>query len=452
MGIRLCLCALLLAGAALFAGRANAAYAQLTPPAGWSLSGTQGMLNMQAANASVMNNRAVLNVTTSVGGRMVTMPASMRFASNAGQVAMTALRLNPAVAIGSTAALAFMMAYGLWYADDQWRTMGTQSIAGHCTTSNNPFGTGAGSYCAPSQAGAVALAVDQYNANRLAVFNACPRVGTWVCTLEEARVDPTDTTSPINVQRRTRSSDYTGYNGPFGAWGFWQQTTTTATTYEEEVERPAVDGDFVHPGDPLPDDLPEVVPVPLPVEVPVLNPSDDPMPLPQPLRVPLGEPVPVPGSDPAQWEQPVADIVPANRTSDPWRVDVQPKTIIHDNPDGLEDPETPSEGDPVGTPKEDQKQLCEAYPDIAACQKLGEAPASETIPVIDTPASIDERVTFGPETAACPADRVMNTTLAGTLHFSWSGACMFADGIRPIVVGMAYLAAVLSLFGLGRRE
>ena len=96
--------------------------------------------------------------------------------------------------------------------------------------------------------------------------------------------------------------------------------------------------------------------------------------------------------------------------------------------------------------------MCEDNPDASACQPLGEPPEAGVIPTQDVPLSMDSPVSFGPSTAACPAPRVINTQLAGTLEFSYEGACMFADGIRPIVVGLAYLAAIMSFFGIGSRE
>jgi hypothetical protein len=108
-----------------------------------------------------------------------------------------------------------------------------------------------------------------------------------------------------------------------------------------------------------------------------------------------------------------------------------------------------------GATPDDKTELvnqCKLNPKSIGCAEFGEVPAAEAIPTVALPSSMDERITFGAETAACPADRPIPTTLAGTLYFSWEGPCMFADGIRPVVVGMAYLTAVLSFFGFARRD
>jgi hypothetical protein len=235
----------------------------------------------------------------------------------------------------------------------------------------------------------------------------------------------------------------------------WRQVTRLSVIEVPGVIRPATEEDWEEvEAKPFPNAVPNEVVIPVPVEYPpVLNPQPDGDP--GTLRVPLGEPYAVPGTDPLEYRQPAVDIVPSPTLDDPLRVDLQPKNLSPESPeDGLDDPELVGDGDEVGDPDVDlpPSKLCEDYPDISACANLGDAPADAPIPTVVKQADLSETVSFGPDTAACPADRVMSTNLAGDLHFSWAGACTFADGIRPVVIGLAYLGAVGSFFGFGRRD
>ena len=114
--------------------------------------------------------------------------------------------------------------------------------------------------------------------------------------------------------------------------------------------------------------------------------------------------------------------------------------------------ETESEEGTTPGDKTDAVNQCKLSPNSIGCAEFGEVPAVSPVPTVALPASMDERITFGADTAACPSPRSIHTTLAGTIEWSWEGSCMFADGIRPVVVGLAYLSAVLGFFGFARRD
>ena len=144
-------------------------------------------------------------------------------------------------------------------------------------------------------------------------------------------------------------------------------------------------------------------------------------------------------SDPAQWRQPVVDIIPSPTPAEPWRVDLQPKDVVLDDPaDGLTEPEPLGSGDPAGTPSEQQQQLCEVYPDIVACMQPGE-PEDVELDAEERDVSFTPASGFGAGNASCPADKQMVTSLAGTLSLSWGPACQFATGLRPVVIALAAL-------------
>lgn len=449
-------------------GGAWAGYAQVRPPAGWtstgSGSGLQGWLNVPAANAAVMNGRAVANVTTTVAGRAVVMPASMRLAANAADVALKGLRLNPATMVAGVA-VSFAAEYGLSYALEhgwlksvEWTRVMPCYRASYLSAVSECQGTAAAAVSALAELASTQLDIDTSSVKtdyRFVVGSApgelAVNAGAYGSMQQFSRDSAWSSGCGKWVYATGVGCAVPAWSDEFGPTlvNVWVARYPDAEGTEFR-QRPAVEEDFFAPiGDPVPDELPQVLPVPLPVELPVINPSPAPVPLPQRWRVPVGEPIPVPDTDPAEYRQPVVDIVPAPTPAEPWRVDLRPLDITGTDPDGLQEPGTPDTGSGAGTPREEQQQLCDVYPDAAACKPLGEAEPAQGLQTIELEADMSERAAFGPDTAACPAPRVMHTALAGDLEFSFDGMCQFADGIRPVVVGLAYVGAVLAFFGFG---
>lgn len=415
----------------------RAAVANAVPPVGWSQVGTQGWLNVPAANASVMNGRAVANVTVNVGGRAVTMPASMRLAANAGQVAMNAVRLNPGVLAASVAA-SFMLTYGLEYAQGQgWLAWDEQTVPGYLY--KNPFQ-------ALYTQDRIAVADHWFTA--LAGQQGVIHDNNAVCGA--GGLQHYQCTGTYHHQCAGAPSGTYGCQSPWGTRNLEVQSGMVTESYQ----RPAVDADFfVPPGDPVPDELPGVVPAPLPVELPIINPDTSPVPLPLPMRVPEGAPVPVPGADPAEWRQPIIDIVPWNIPAEPWRVDLRPGSLLWPTPLGLDEPESVGGGSPAaGAGEGEQRTDCDKYPLASGCVPLGSVPLEEEIPNSDRPLSITPVSGFGPSSAACPPPRTITLSNGFSLSLPFGLLCQYADGIRPIVVALAWLSAALTFVGFGRKE
>ncbi|ABX34740.1 hypothetical protein Daci_2100 [Delftia acidovorans SPH-1] len=100
--------ALVILAACAFSGACIAGYAQLAPPVGWSptsVGGSAGTFNLgNAANgSSLVGNTVRTTASLNVGGRAISVPASMRFAQNAPK--FLAGRVGSALAIGGGAAL-----------------------------------------------------------------------------------------------------------------------------------------------------------------------------------------------------------------------------------------------------------------------------------------------------------------------------------------------------------
>lgn len=343
---------------------AHAAYSNLAPAPGWGGSAASGWTfdaKVAANSGNWVTSQNLTKTIANVGGRAVTVPASMRFAANAGQFAMNAIRLNPTM-LAASVALAFVSAYGLSYDDiaNKWTVQDERDVSGFMYYVTYSGKTGSGTTLDAAKADLVA----QYNAQ----FPQVSGTGYW----QERKTDVASVTScgtpssafTCNLSI-TRTITYPQQqNGCANCSTTTFPTNTanagrTVATVKEVYWRDAQDPDFEVPeGTPVPEALPEVV-GPLPVELPVINPDPSPNGLPSPVRVPTGDPAPVPGTDPQVWEKPYLDIVPSPTLAEPWRVDVRPGSLMETNPNPIPDaevigpaPETPGDDD-TATPPQD---------------------------------------------------------------------------------------------------
>lgn len=117
-------------------------------------------------------------------------------------------------------------------------------------------------------------------------------------------------------------------------------------------------------------------------------------------------------------------------------------TTTHNYPDGSTTTETtePSPTEEGGPP--DQPGLCELYPDIAACAELNEADE----PDIDRE-NLD--ISFEPDegwggNGWCPETRYVQN---GQIPIPFDLVCMYMEGIRPVVVSVAWLIAGFIVLG-----
>lgn len=89
--------------------------------------------------------------------------------------------------------------------------------------------------------------------------------------------------------------------------------------------------------------------------------------------------------------------------------------------------------------------LCEAYPDIIACAKFGEAEPAPALP--ESTVSLDfDPVTMTGEDGSCPAP-IELPMFGGTYALSWQPICDFATGVRPVILVLGWIAAGGIVFG-----
>jgi hypothetical protein len=323
-----------------------AGYAQMAPPAGFTQAGaafTYG--GSAAANAPFVGGSAAAQVTTNVGGRVVTMSAPMRLAANAASFAVAAIRLNPTtLAVGAVA---------VWLATEGI-TLASGAFQKNDTTPIVEFNCGTG---VPGYPGCTAAELFSWAVARGA------QLGWGSCT--GARLQYTSgtpgTLGAVAGVRYVCSGT--------GAGEVWADNGTqwAVSSVGTVGTRPAVDADFapLAAASTLADDVANALRpfVPLPVVAPWVAPN----PLPAPVRVPIAEPVPLPGTDPQRYRQPVETVKPAPLPDMPFRYDQQPGWLEGESPVGLTEPTPVGESDPVPTPGAPVELETCGLPDTPEC-------------------------------------------------------------------------------------
>ncbi len=168
--------------------------------------------------------------------------------------------------------------------------------------------------------------------------------------------------------------------------------------------------------------------VPMPVAEPKLEPT----------RSPMGEPY---KNAQGQTRQDVMDCSHAPVPTAPLAMECTTKSVdptttpIDKNPDAPD----PSASAPVGPKPIEEKpsDLCALYPDIVACTKFGTLPQAEPIKKTITPVNFVSESLGLP--AACPAPLAL--PYGASLDFE--GPCRAASLLRPLVVALGALSAML---------
>lgn len=130
-------------------------------------------------------------------------------------------------------------------------------------------------------------------------------------------------------------------------------------------------------------------------------------------------------------------------------IDTQTKTVTDEagNTTTTTETHTATGGDPV-PPKDDKPpavDVCIDHPDASGCAPLGDVGDAPDLPTQDVP------VTFGYSsvTAACPAPETF-TVFGRTYSLDWAPACTYATALRPVVIALALLSALLFVVKVGR--
>lgn len=114
-------------------------------------------------------------------------------------------------------------------------------------------------------------------------------------------------------------------------------------------------------------------------------------------------------------------------------------------PDGTQETTTET-NDGVEEPPEEPPDLCEQHPDASVCQELGD-PDAEELQTEERSVSWSQE---GGAAGSCPADKPVALPFGQSASLSWQPVCDFASGVRPFVIGLAWLSAGLFLFLVAR--
>ena len=449
---------------------ANAAYATLTPPPGWSagggaiVSGSGGSYAATTANAWIANaakSSAMLNV----GGRQLAVPVSMKLAPTAGRVAAFALFASPqlraAVGIASWLGVAGIV----WDAvDSQWRLSGSGSGSSDVSTGfeyKHPLSSVWEKSFSSACLASVPFELQGYPAG-YKITGATPFTGPNVDSYCNGNLVGPDgnTVGPTqwNMNKQASNCPAGWYVTPAGC--VQNKPLGQPLTQEEMADLLNPDNTPGWPSPTVPGEFPPGTP--FPIDLPVVNPSPGANPVPVPYFVPTGQPVPNPQYNPnapagpgnQPWKQPGTTVTPQPVPGNPWRVDIAPTDREQAGPNPLPDTEQNPNKDPdTDKPKpEEQIGLCELYPDILACEKLKPGTV-EVTPLSKNTVSLtlDKQTGFGPDNGTCPADKTF-MIMGKPMAFKWTLLCDFASQIRPLIVGFAYLSAALVFFGFTRKD
>lgn len=431
----------LIAAFALSAGSAFAGYAQATPPAGWSPGGGAGgsFTGTKAANAATFLSGSVsTNASLNVGGRAVSMPATMRFAANAPRVAAAAIMLHPGIRYAASiagwlglAGLLYDPLSGLWTVPDSdsnypisdgyyWRVLrsyGSQTISVTSLTASD-----ACSQVGPQFASLVGEAF----------------VSARVISISTCRIDTNRSYWHADIQRLGPSTCPSGwYVTPAGC----VQTAPAKTVTQEE----AIEEIIKHP---MPAEVPKHIPVPLPVEQPNI----------QPVFIPTGDPVKNPNFNPSEAPspsnppqvQPGVEVKPAPTPGSPWQVETTPvnRPVADPNAPPVRDPQPLPDtgGGPSGNePKDpDKTDFCEKYPTVIACQELKHEDDDTKLP--EKAIDLDFNPIPGFQgVKSCPAFPNIGNALGGR-QISWQPFCDQLAAISNILLAVAWLYAAWILY------
>lgn len=431
----------------LSAACAHAGYAWPADPKGFVRSGSWGAGPGYAAGANDSTFGRVIHqqngLKVQVGGRAVTMPVAYRLAQNAPRYAAKALFLHPGVrtAIGLAAWLG--VAEIFWdAATSTWKQLKTDTVPldYHYLVDYVPD---PGPSSTPEGACSNFAAV--WGAQGLAIISS--EVSDGRCLVRyKNQANMNDSVSRV-ISRIDKPCPVGSESTPAGCIRR-SERVLSPEQFEEELFKRS-----------MPQTVPQELPpnTPLPVEPnPKINPEPGQDPQHRPMFVPTGDPVPNPNYDPnaapgpnnQPWIQPGVRLNPSPTVNDPWRIDVKP--IDRPKPDNtpMPGPETEPSPDPKPGDKpkpEESPGLCDLYPDILACEKL-DTPNGQDIPESEKSISITPDSGWGPDGGTCPAPRVIMTQ-GRSIPIPFDLFCTYMQGMRPIIIAMAWLSAAFILIG-----
>jgi hypothetical protein len=101
-------------------------------------------------------------------------------------------------------------------------------------------------------------------------------------------------------------------------------------------------------------------------------------------------------------------------------------------------------------PQATTKSQCDLFPNSLACLDAG-SPENVDLQMNTKNVSISPDSGWGPSSATCPADLTYTMHGGPVIRFSYGPVCTAAGYLRPIIIGLGWLTAVLTFLGISRR-
>lgn len=377
-------------GALILSQRTNAAMSISPTVSGYGggmLSSPSGGHTMTPANDGYIKPTVV-----NVGAKQITVPATMRMAANAGNMAKQGMRLTPLGVIGTLAA-GWLLQEGMEYLNGEWNKSYTGPGAGYTSAY-----AGASPPCSGTPSYVVSCVENAYSA--------------------------------ITGQKAWRQISPT-------QWQYYRVSndagiTVMTVSNPGSSYQPATQDDWDALPDPLPAVAPELPYAPyMPGGVPVEAPEYEFI----PFQVPVGDPYTKPDGS---TSQPMASVSP---NGDAITIDTYdlPLTDAQGNPIASPTPQDTPEPQP-----DTSKNQCEQFPNSLGCSELGTvddlAVGTETRSI----AAISPVSVGG--VGACPAP-LTASFMGQTVSFSYDMPCQFATSLKPLILAIAWLSAGLIFIG-----
>nr|WP_315238088.1 IgG-binding virulence factor TspB family protein [uncultured Albidiferax sp.] len=411
---------------------ANAAYANLAAPPGWTQGASaQPTFNAaqyrasQAANAAISSaswssaKTVAITSSVSVGGKAVSMPLSLRLAAGAGSVAARAMFSNPwtaAAMIAAPYAIEWAQSSGLFFSTDLQAWQLRENLDGTIYD--------CGGHTATSPMAACTAYADAWN---VTYHNGPQQSSFWM------KVSSCGQTACTAEMRQGSTSGYIegysslGFTVGVGGGTNTERNVASADEFEELIK-----------AKPMPWQVPNEVAAPYPVETPVINP--DAYQAPSVFKLPTGDPVAVPNTNPQQYKYPQTSIKPSATTAEPLRVDITTGEVLTTDPNATTTPNPQAAASATSTPTE--SDLCEKYPEILACAKPDLDTPEVEIPRSEKTITYEEEQLFGE--GSCPADLTHTLSNGQSLKvWDWQYACEKALPLRFLIISLATFGAFL---------
>lgn len=370
-----------------------------------------------------MNSAATaVEMRAAVGWGTVGFPATMTLGEGATAVALNVLRATPALA--TAAALTYLAQIGIQKClDGSW-----------CKRASNPSSSdpgftgyvwrGAGGDADSAQA-ACAAAAGPNNATLVSVSVSGPNgncIGKSNAT--GAQVGFGVSQVPVCV------TGYVMTNGTCGPDPNAALVAATDADWNKGLTYPVSIG--------VAADM-AAAKAPIPVNI-TLNP-DPSTGRPPPKTVNLGDPYqdPVTG----KWYRDIAIVTPNSDGKTATLTTAKQETDANGNP--VTDPNTGG-----GKAPEPQTDPCSGHETRMGCMEQGDIPQQPDIQEKKVNVAITPDGGWGPDNGSCPVD--IPLSIAGhPFGMSWGSICTFSTMVRPIIIGMGWLAAALILIGAGKQ-